>query len=121
MIRWIVAASAAVAVVSSASVAQARPIPLAAPDYSARAATKPDVLGNPRCDFPAVPGLTMTERDRPYVGSAEFKVPNREGGSQYTYFSLGVSESDKVASWRGILAQDPRFSVSDPAFARNHI
>jgi hypothetical protein len=121
LIRRIVAASAAVAIASSASVAQARPIPLAAPDYSARAPIDPDVLENPRCEFRAVPGLTMTQRRLPVHSSAVFKAPNREGGGKDTYFSLAVSESDKVTSWRGILAQDPRFSASDPAFARNHI
>lgn len=99
-----------------ASAPAARP----AVDYAARTALPPDILGHPRCAFPAVPGLAMTQRDRPYVGSAMFIV-NAQGSDENTQFTLGVSESDSVSNWHGTLSQDPRFRITDRRLGQNKI
>lgn len=88
--------------------------------YSSRVMQKPDVLGNPECGFPAVPGLNLTAA-RPgssRVATFGFKVPSAQ--TPDSTFWVGGQGGSRVSNWGGIIA-GPGFSLKSEAYKQEKI
>lgn len=83
----------------------------AAPNWAERVAIEPDILGQPQCRVPAVPGLFVIQRTPPAVSGAAYAVVPPEWAREGTGFSFGVEDSQNVTNWQGLLAYDPRFDI----------